>query len=233
MCLTMNDGDPAAMQETFGLKPGVSFCRVDGRTVFLDMPEDRYSCLSPAGEAAFGRLVEGDPIEPQHLAALTNVARTGPLASGASSTPIAPCRAIEPPGQSLLDSEATPSLLGTGSAAASLIAAPLRLRLRGLAATLRWLERRKARATGNVAIDRLARSASAFARLRLIATEKDNCLTRSIAVASRLIALGATPDLVIAVKLQPFYAHAWVQCDGWLVNDRHEFVRNYTPILVV
>lgn len=231
----MNDDGVAASTAPptgFGLKPGVSFCRVDGRCVFLDVPADRYFCLSPAGENAFARLIEGIALEDRDLATLDNLARTGPLVRDPSST-IAPCAAIDVPQASYLDVTAAPGLREMVAAITSLIRSPLRLRLFGLNRTLVRLERRKRRSAASVAPDRPREVASAFARLRLVATEKDNCLTRSIAVAERLISIGAAPQLVIAVKLQPFYAHAWVQCDSWLVNDRHEFVRNYTPILVV
>ena len=232
----MNDGrfDASPARPTmFGLKPGVSFCRVDGRTVFLDVAADRYFCLSPNGEQAFSRLIDGLPIDQEQCAALENLARTGPLLGGAGASPIMACAGIDVPRSSRLDAFTRPGLVDTSAAALCLIRSPLRLRLTGLARTLARIERGKRHAGAGAAAQRQAKVASAFARLRLVATEKDNCLTRSIAVAERLIAIGARPHLVIAVKLRPFYAHAWVQCDGWLINDRHEFVRNYTPILVV
>lgn len=218
---------------TFGLKPGVSFCRVGGRAVFLDVSADRYFCLSPAGETAFRRLVDGAPLDDDHRAALDNLARAGPLALGPNLAPIINCPAVTPPSRSLLDDTAQPGMLDMLSATAALLAAPQRLRLCGLKRTLARIENRKGNRSAPLPVERLARTAAAFARLRLVATEKDNCLTRSIAIAGRLAALGGAPELIIAVKLQPFYAHAWVQCDGWLVNDRREFVDNYTPVLVV
>lgn len=231
----MNDGGvaPSTTPLTgFGLKSGVSFCRVDGRSVFLDVSADRYFCLSPAGENAFSRLLDGAALDDRDRAALENLAQNGPLVRDPSSN-IAPCAAIDVPRASYLDEPRPAGLRDTVAAAASLIRSPLRLRLFGLRNTLARVERRKRRSAARVAPGRLCEVASAFARLRLFATEKDNCLIRSIAVVERLISIGAAPQLVIAVKLQPFYAHAWVQCDGRLVNDRHEFVRNYTPILVV
>ncbi len=232
----MNDGRfqaPPAQGRAFGLKPGISFCRVDGRTIFLDVPADRYLCLSPAGEQAFTRLLDGLALEDHHLSALANLARTGPLLRGDHASPLAPCPTVPIPRPSHLDDFVRPGLVETVAAALSLIRSPLKLRAVGLRRTLAGIDRSKHRANQAAALRRQAKVAAAFARLRLIATEKDNCLTRSIAVTERLIAIGARPQLVIAVKLQPFYAHAWVQCDGWLINDRHEFVRNYTPILVI
>jgi hypothetical protein len=38
---------------------------------------------------------------------------------------------------------------------------------------------------------------------------------------------------VIGVKLRPFAAHSWVQSGPWLVNDRIDMIRAYTPIMAV
>lgn len=217
----------------YRLRRGVSFCQVDHRTLFLDTRADRYFCLSPRGERAFSRLAAGDPLDEESFSALENLVNDGPLERSAESASIVSCDAIEVPLRSRLDEAARASMPAAVAASLSLLAAPLRLRLRGLHAVIAWLRERKSANRCLATADAQKQAAAAFARLRLVAAERNNCLTRSIAVADRLIGIGARPDLVIAVKLRPFYAHAWVQCDGWLVNDRHEFVRNYVPILVV
>jgi hypothetical protein len=119
-------------------------------------------------------------------------------------------------------------------AAAALALAPIRLRLFGLDGVVARLRSRKRRMRPAAHPERtLAAVATAFARLRYVATAHDKCLTRSLALAGRLLDTGMAPDLVIGVKLQPFAAHAWVQCDGRLVNDRLDIVCDFTPILVV
>ncbi len=217
----------------YRLKNGVSFCRVDGRTLFLDLDADRYFCLSPTGERAFSLLVGGAMLDKDERAALDNLVRDGPLARAATQHAITGCDPPALPTRSRLDESVAVGTLALIGPAVSLMAAPLRLRTKGMAGVIAWLARRKAIGQDRATSQTTSQVAAAFARLRLVATERNNCLTRSVAVADRLLATGARPDLVIAVKLRPFYAHAWVQCDGWLVNDRHEFVRAYTPILVV
>jgi hypothetical protein len=75
--------------------------------------------------------------------------------------------------------------------------------------------------------------AVAFERTARIVRSHDQCLSRSLALARRLAALGLPADLVIGVRLRPFAAHCWVHAGEWLVNDRIDTVRTYTPILSV
>ena len=227
-------GHPIADDTAFALAPGMSFCRVAGRTMFLDVVGDRYFCLSPEGERAFTKLADAAPHDRRDLATLAGLTVAGPLRRCPAPQFIGPCVADELPTRSLLDEALpAPGAIGLALAAASLVRVPLHLRMFGLRRAVDRLRRRKARVRADSDIGSLLALVAAFSRLRYLATESDNCLTRSLAVAHRLIGVGARPDLVIAVKLQPFAAHAWVQCDGWLVNDRHEFVREFTPILVV
>jgi hypothetical protein len=219
---------------SYQLKDGVSFCRVADQTVFLDLSADRYFCLSPVGQQSFDRLVRGETLAQDDLATLKDLTVVRPITNEAKYDAITPCLSIDFPQLSLLDEDcARPGGLDVVLAASCLVASSVGLRIFGLRTVVAQLSARKIRAAGRIAPTELAKVAGAFARLRYVATERDNCLTRSIAVAGRLTVCGAQPSLVIAVKLQPFGAHAWVQCDKLLVNDRHEFVRDYTPILVI
>lgn len=218
----------------FALRKGVSFCRVAGRTLFLDVVADRYLCLSPRGEAAFCRLSANGGHDETDRVVLDNLVRDGPLVRVPHGARIAPCPAIDRPTASLLDRDGPhPTAIDLAKAAWSVTAASIGVRVLGLQRALARLESRQARRPHAASEERITRVALAFAQLRFIATEHDNCLTRSLAVANRLSAMGIRARLVIAVKLQPFAAHAWVQCDDYLVNDRREFVREFTPILVV
>lgn len=219
---------------SYQLKDGVSFCRVADQTVFLDLSADRYFCLSPVGQRSFDRLVRGETLAQNDLAILKNLTVVRLITNEAECVAITPCLSIDLPQHSLLDADrARPEGLDVILAASWLIASSVRLRIFGLRTIVAQLKARKIGAAGRIEPTKLAKVAGAFARLRYVATERDNCLTRSIAVAGRLTACGAQPSLVIAIKLQPFGAHAWVQCDKLLVNDRHEFVRDYTPILII
>jgi hypothetical protein len=50
------------------------------------------------------------------------------------------------------------------------------------------------------------------------------CLQRSAATACLLKRLGVTAQLVIGAQQMPFKAHAWVEVEGRVVNDK-----DYTP----
>jgi len=216
------------------LRTGISFCEASGRLVFLDLLEDRYFALEPAAERAFRGLVTGrDPgTADRELAGLV---RRGLLEASADAVPPRPC---PPPGQpraSLLDQElprvSMASVLG---AAHAVVRARLKLRARGLALLLRQLAQRKhGLGRGEPAEGRLRAVAAAFERSNRLIRSHDQCLARSVGLASSLVAAGISAELVIGVRVRPFAAHCWVQREEWLVNDRHDRVRAYTPILVL
>jgi hypothetical protein len=76
--------------------------------------------------------------------------------------------------------------------------------------------------------------ASTYERLRPLAlSAEDQCLRDSLALMNFLSAEGASAQWVIGVKARPFGAHSWVQLGPTVLNDQHEHVRRFTPILVV
>lgn len=219
----------------YTLKPGISFCQVAGRTVFLDLPADRYFCLSPDAEHSFARLASGASPQPEDARILKGLEMRGVLRAGEAGTVPSSCPAVPEAHSSLLDAAPVPASPNqTLLAALALMRAPLQLRLFGLRAAIARLRTRKARLKSKGSEqDKLKQSAAAFARLRAITTTNDQCLPRSLTVAERLFAAGVSAELVLAVKLQPFAAHAWVQWRDIVVNDRVDAVRDFTPILVV
>jgi hypothetical protein len=56
------------------------------------------------------------------------------------------------------------------------------------------------------------------------------CLQRSATTACLLRLYGVGAQLVIGVEKQPFYAHAWVEVDGRVVNDHPSVQRRYMVI---
>ncbi|RZI56887.1 MAG: lasso peptide biosynthesis B2 protein [Rubrivivax sp.] len=74
----------------------------------------------------------------------------------------------------------------------------------------------------------------AFDRLRPLAfTARDRCLHDSLALTMFLASEGHRARWVIGVKLSPFGAHSWVQYGRTVLNDQHDYVRAFRPILVV
>ena len=77
-------------------------------------------------------------------------------------------------------------------------------------------------------------TALAFERLRPLAfSARDRCLHDSLSLAFFLLAQGLSARWVIGVKTNPFGAHSWVQSGRTVLNDQHEYVRAFRPILVV
>jgi hypothetical protein len=56
------------------------------------------------------------------------------------------------------------------------------------------------------------------------------CLQRSAATAYLLKRNGVAVQMMIGVQQMPFKAHAWVEEDGWVVNDK-PYVREMYAVL--
>ena len=75
---------------------------------------------------------------------------------------------------------------------------------------------------------------TAFVYLRpLFFTSKDACLLDSLTLVNFLAGYGVFPQWVFGVKTDPFYAHCWVQQGSFVFNDTPDYIRGFSPILVV
>lgn len=213
----------------YALREGLTFCRVDGRFVFLDLPRDRYFCLSPAADRAFLDVAAGRA--PEALPALLrdDVLRDAPE----DERPI-PCAGPAEPCASLHDNNARVPAASVLGALCRRSACRLWLRWRPLQTVLDRVRRRKS-SSGKASLPpgEISRVAAAYRRAAMLVSAPDQCLATSLAVAWQLSGRGAAPDLILGVKLRPFQAHCWVQVGDTVVNDRLDAVRLFTPILVV
>jgi hypothetical protein len=64
-------------------------------------------------------------------------------------------------------------------------------------------------------------------------TARNACLLDSLTLVNFLASYGVFPEWVFGVKTDPFYAHCWVQQGECVFNDTHDYVRGFSPILVV
>lgn len=217
------------------LHKDVTFCRTGGFTFFLDIGRDRYCAIGGDADVGFARIVAGAASTGEDAALIATLARDGLVVETGGMERPEPCLHAAPACESALDraerAHLNPPML---VAMARILASKTALRHTGLAATLRRLEARKATAyRGDGTIDALPRIAAAFERCNVLASPLDQCLPRSIAVAHRALDAGLSPTLLIGVRAQPFAAHCWVECGGLIVNDRHDTVRTFTPILIL
>jgi hypothetical protein len=218
------------------LRAGISFCDVSDRLLFLDVVADRYFCLGEKAERAFRRMIGRHELDPEEMRALAGLLRSSILAEADGAGVPTAFSPIGNPTASLLDLSAQRADLRQVVAALSALAsARLSLRFGRLQSVLRKLAEAKPppSAVPAMAPESMQEVAVAFERTARIVRSHDQCLPRSVAVARRLAALGQPADLVIGVRLRPFAAHSWVQAGTWLVNDRIDTVRTYTPILSV
>lgn len=109
------------------------------------------------------------------------------------------------------------------------------LRLRSLSFSVGHVARQARRLHRPQADDQRLRDAvAAFETLRpLLFTARDKCLFDSLALVSFLASEGLAAQWVVGVKTRPFAAHSWVQVGSVVLNDLHEHVRSFKPILVV
>ncbi|RQW42603.1 lasso peptide biosynthesis B2 protein [Novosphingobium sp. LASN5T] len=219
------------------IKPGLHFCTVDGRTIFLDEDTSRYFCIPEDVDRAFQRLIlaNGKRCEISEDALIADLisleiiqgenARKGGLTTPAS--------VVEPNGDL--------GRLSIHDAPAIEIAAALfeRLRSKRIAARraiadvrrliaqerLRFAHRRSACIpTSNLAVS------AAFEVSDFVFGRHDRCLPRAIAIIRRCLRAGHNPSLVIGVRINPFTAHCWVQQGSVVVGDSIDITRIYTPI---
>ncbi|WP_206240145.1 lasso peptide biosynthesis B2 protein [Novosphingobium terrae] len=223
----------------FQLRSGISFCEVSDRLLFLDVVADRYFCLQPGAEHAFRNMVSGADLDDSDARELDGMIRAGTLLQTRDHRTPTPLRGTRHASLSMLDSvEGQELSVSSGAICGALIAifiARFSLQHRRLHATLRAIDLRKIPwpRSGQVDLEAVQAAATAFEATSRFVRSHDKCLSRSIALARYLAARELPADLMIGVKLRPFAAHAWVQSGRWLVNDRIDMVRDYTPILVV
>ena len=56
------------------------------------------------------------------------------------------------------------------------------------------------------------------------------CLQRSAATACLLRRYGADAQVVVGAQMMPFMAHAWVEVEGRVVNDKTHVVESYVVL---
>lgn len=221
----------------YALRGGLSFCVAGDRLVFLDLPSDRYFCLSPQIEADFRDLIEG---RSPGGSASSGLQSGKLLIADARANDITPCIMPEVTGE-LCGEPRSLAALDSLAAVGGILRSRTELRLRGLASTIQHLVNRKASIrrphampAAPTAPERdLIRVAGSFAAASGIIDTHGRCLPWSLAIAHRLLSLGINPLLILGVRLTPFAAHAWVQVGGTLINEHRVRTEVFTPILVV
>lgn len=220
----------------YRLPDHLSFCEVDGRTIFLDLQRDRYIQLDPDtrwilqryGEASKALEEAGPDVE--RLRALGLIVPSewpATLAPATTSVPLRslldePCQSPRPAWPLL------PELLET------LLRSRRTLKRGGLEVAVNEVRLRNAIPFGPApSIAELAATVGRFRAARRLIPVQPNCLLDSLSLSAFLSRRGARADLVFGVKLDPFAAHCWLQTADAIVNDGADIVTAFTPVLAV
>lgn len=240
----------ASSSQPMRLASHVRACHSDAQVILLDMRRNKYLGVSGAASNALADRVEGWPTgsqrtdtcaAPAAVTALTQRLFAQGLLTNGTSEPL-PDITIEEATSSVdfehaeLDAGIGARRLGRFVLSAAVAALWMRCRsLHSIAtAVAARRERLQERATASGSLEAMRDSTAAYERLRpLVYTAQDRCLHDSLALIGFLASEGVFPRWVIGVKTHPFGAHSWVQHGGIVLNDQHENVRRYSPILVV
>jgi hypothetical protein len=220
--------------------------------IFLDLRRDEYLTLNQEQVAALSRMVRGWPCDFQ--SATTTWARGDGPAEEFAGTLLerglltSDALAGRPAAQVELDAaetslveENTANRTGHGRHMVNFLSAcigtSLALRWRPLERIVDGVRKRKqaqAAMPRQTSVRELQELMSTFLLMRpLVYTQKAKCLFDSLTLVNFLAAYRIFPDLVFAVRTHPFEAHAWVQHGRCALNYPAEYVRSFSPIMVV
>lgn len=215
----------------YALRPGLFWCEIASHILFLDLPADRYLCLSGTAAGAFLAAAQGNVMEDVQARAAEQLIRLDIIrVSDRQEIPPA-CRVRAPVRAWLAESSSAGDLLAVTW---RFFEAQIALSRTGLQATLSNLARRKSQsARQSPTCSTVGAVVAAVHRFGWFRSSRDQCLPRALAIAHLLAARGVAANLLIGVSLHPFRAHAWVQVDDAVICDDVDTVRLYAPILVV
>ncbi|MBI1684219.1 lasso peptide biosynthesis B2 protein [Caulobacter hibisci] len=218
---------------TYALAEGVTYCIAEGRGVALDLARDRYLGLTAGQTEALAVLTSG-PETVNHVSALRSLVAQGLLVEREEPDPPLPCQYLRP--SRSLSEEAHGRSGATAQdlidAALALASTWLLLRTRPLAEIVARRRRRRRRGRGGDAAAVVENLARRFLAVRGLTPLASVCLLDSLALADFLARRGSDADVVFAVGVGPFEAHAWVQAGDCALNETVHRAAMLTPILV-
>ena len=214
----------------YRLRDRLHWCQCAGRIVFLDLLEDRYSCLVPDATAAFLRLAGGQA-GPDDVRRLRPLILRGMLVEDRTAKPLKGAAIPLASGDFANEPYPPPSLAGLLQAVTEQVRWGFLLRARPLA----WIVNRPrptgtpwpAGQDGSLWVGKII---SAFAAVSAFLPSEDRCLVRALAFNALCRRRGMNPSLVFGVRMNPFRAHCWVQLGGQVLIGDFEQVRLFTPI---
>lgn len=222
----------------YAVRDDLSFCRVDGRFVFLDLNNDRYFRLPDALDQSFASYLEGNETSALCMNRLIErnilVDRPGTAIGTRQYIKPATRSAMEVPlpGGRLRPLDLVEVLAVVLRTRRALRLLPLKAVLDGLGSD-RHLHPVQARPPAAELECRLSNAAAIFRRARPYVPVDMCCLLDSVALARFLRRRKLRAHIVFGVALDPFSAHCWVQAGDLVLNDTVGNANSHTPIRVV
>lgn len=240
----------AAQNQRLGIASHVRACYSNGQVILLDLRRNRYIGVGSPHLGALSDHVDGWPRSPETTNDGNNSAAVNVLTHRLVSQGLLTDRPTDRRPDITVE-EATSSLDFEDATTDRAVSARCLGRfLRSAAVTAAWLRFRSLHSIANAVAARRERlepttsdsasgramlgAAAAYDKLRpFVFTAQDKCLHDSLALIGFMASEGIFPRWVIGVKTRPFAAHSWVQSGATVLNDHHEHVRRFRPILVV
>jgi hypothetical protein len=219
----------------YRLHDDLSFCRIDGRAVFLDIRNDRYFRLSSNLERTFIEHIEGAASSPEDIAPLLE----RNILTDAPPLPNATYNLIKTASRSALESPSIHTQLGVRSVAevfATVFWAKIQLKTRELKMILDDridFRHRTAPLECTGTEPRLLNDALIFLKARKFVPIETRCLLDSLSIAIFLTRRRLHTNIVFGVTNDPFSAHCWAQSGDIVLNDTVGNTRAYTVIRVI
>jgi hypothetical protein len=221
----------------YALRENLSFCRTDGRLIFLDTQADRYFCLPPTAEQSFiAHMEQGADGGVDDLVERNILVATSSAADRVAATKLAP--PSRSPVEQTSQDACNPVEVAQVFAMIcwtqwQLRSWPLQRILDGLIAY-----RRKKQPASQPALDEdnersLVSAANVFRRARLYTPIETCCLLDSLAMMRFLARRRLYARLVFGVTGDPFAPHCWVQAGDIVLNDTVGHANAHTPIRVI
>lgn len=226
----------------------VRACDCGRNVILLDLRRGRYLGVSEATSRALAGHVDGWPTRNEavedaaSLDALSGAARSLVSQGLLTDRPIATPPTINlDAATASIDAETTPGSRTFGSRrflqfTSSVAVAAWCLRFRSLLTIASSIAARHELLLTPEAesIEAMRPAIGAYEALRpFVFTVRDKCLLDSLSLVTFLAKDGLLARWVIGIKTSPFGAHSWVQSGQTVLNDQHEYVRQFHPILVV
>lgn len=215
---------------TLMLADGISYGTPSGVTVVLDLNRDRYMRVGGRMAKALEALA-AERDNSDHDDGLADLVRAGILSS--AGIPVAPVALRSPDHSALEVAEASHPRLSMMRLALMTFRIRRSLKRNGLAAAIGQLRRNRAGLLLHDDDMLAVAIAQAFAHARRHLPGPRGCVPDSIALSEFLTRQGIAHDLAFGVSLTPFAAHAWVQTGQYVLSDRADPVRAFTPVFVL